>query len=52
MVEVDGRWMVGGVRRLEEAEAPAPAAVGPDTAGWTTVTDAEHGFSFKIPPVG
>lgn len=50
MEEVDGRWLVSGVSRLEELVTPTPAAAGPDTGDWTTVVDAEHGFSFKIPP--
>lgn len=50
MEQVDGRWMVRSVRRMEVANPPTPAAAGPDRSGWTTVADAEHGFSFQIPP--
>ena len=50
MVQVNGRWLVDGVRRLDVAVPPAPGAAGPDTSGWTTVADEEHGFSFKMPP--
>lgn len=31
MAQVDGQWLVSGVRRLDEAEATEPAAAGPDT---------------------
>ena len=53
MVQEDGQWsdwLVRSVRRMEVANPPTPAAAGPDTTGWTTVRDAENGFSFKIPP--
>lgn len=50
MEQEDGRWQVRNIRRLEEADPPTPAAAGPDRSGWTTVADAEHGFSFQIPP--
>lgn len=52
MVQEDGQWsawLVRSVRRMEAADPPRPASAGPDTSGWTTVGDAENGFSFKIP---
>lgn len=50
MEQVEYQWLVRSVRRLEEADPTRPAAAGPDISGWMTVTDAEHGFSFKVPP--
>lgn len=50
MEQEDGRWMVRSVRRMEVANPATPAAAGPNRSGWTTVADAEHGFSFQIPP--
>lgn len=50
MEEVGGQWLVSGVSRMEDAVTPTPAAAGPDTSDWTTVSDGEHSFSFRIPP--
>jgi hypothetical protein len=50
MAQVEGQWLVSGVTLLEVETPPTPAAAGPDTATWITVSDAQNGFSFRIPP--